>query len=428
MKVALVHDWLTGLRGGERCLQALLALYPNADIFTLLHVPGATSTQIDARVQGTSFLQSLPGVRKYYRALLPLFPAAARSLDLGGYDLVISISHAAVKNVRVDPGAVHVCYCLTPMRYAWDQAGTYFGTATPLLQPLIQSLRAWDRAGSARVDCFVAISRFVAARIRAFYRRDSDIIYPPIDSYWFSEALPEGAGEGFLFAGALVPYKGADLAVQACSDLGQPLVVAGDGPLRRRLMQRAGSNVRFLGRVSDAQLRELYRSTRALLFPAREDFGMIPIECMAAGRPVIAPWSGATKETVLGCASWKSPWPQVGSQRRWVLDAQSPTGVLFPYRRLGEGQGRGNTEAREALAQAISVFIDRESEFTPAGCRSWATQFGMRRFFEQWMALPVLRRFQGAGVTVDSAIAGLEGPERGVQQGNAAPDNRLQVC
>jgi glycosyltransferase involved in cell wall biosynthesis len=421
MKVALVHDWLTGLRGGERCLQALVALYPDADIFTLVHVPGATSAQIDARVRGTSLLQSLPGVRKYYRALLPLFPAAARSLDLSGYDLVVSISHAAVKNVRVDHGAVHICYCLTPMRYAWDQATTYFGAATPLLEPLVRYLRAWDRSGSERVDCFVAISRFVAARIRAFYRRPSEIIYPPIDSYWYSEPLPQGPGSGFLFAGALVPYKGADLAVDACSQLGQPLVVVGDGPLRARLMRRAGPHVRFLGRVSDAELRERYRSTKALLFPAREDFGMIPIECMAAGRPVIAPWSGATKETVRGCASWRSGWPQVGSQRFSVLDAESPTGVLFPYRWKGEGRGPGRAQTLAALTHAISVFLDREADFRPAGCRSWATPFGMRRFFEQWVNLPALARFRGAGVAIETAVADLESAERGTGEDRAAP-------
>ncbi|MFM1849081.1 MAG: hypothetical protein RL417_2555, partial [Pseudomonadota bacterium] len=162
MKVAIIHDWLTGLRGGERCLQAFLEMYPEADIFTLVHVPGSTAPEIDARVKETSFLQKLPGVRRYYRALLPLFPRAIRSFDLSGYDLVVSLSHAAAKNVQVPQGTLHLCYCFTPMRYIWDQVGVYFGRFTPLLWPIIRALRSWDRRGSKGVDHFIAISDFVA--------------------------------------------------------------------------------------------------------------------------------------------------------------------------------------------------------------------------------------------------------------------------
>jgi glycosyltransferase involved in cell wall biosynthesis len=396
MKVAILHDWLTGLRGGERCLEVFLALYPKADVFSLIHVPGSTSVQIDKQLAGTSWLQRLPGVHKYYRAMLPFFPSATRSLDLTGYDLVISISHAAVKNVRVPEGVPHLCYCLTPMRYVWDQARVYFGKLTPLLWPIIKALQAWDRAGSAGVTRFAAISSFVEARIRCFYGRKADVIYPPVDDYWSRLALPEGVGEAFLYAGALVPYKRADAVVKACTKAGLPLWVVGTGPEEERLRRLAGPSVKFLGKVSDAELRDYYRRARALVFPAKEDFGMIPIECMAAGRPVIALRSGAARETVRGVAPWVRP---VGSKS---LAALSLTGVFI----------RDVPQSLEdEVLKSLEYFVAHEGDFRPEDARSWAEKFSVRRFMQEWLALPELKKFQvaqaaqrGAGDQLEEAF------------------------
>jgi len=395
MKVAILHDWLTGLRGGERCLEVFLAMYPEADVFSLIHVPGSTSLQIDRQVKGTSWLQRIPGVHRFYRVLLPLFPSAARSLDLTGYDLVISISHAAVKNVKVPPGAPHLCYCLTPMRYVWDQAETYFGKATVLLWPILQWLRSWDRSGSAGVTRFIAISSFVAARIRCFYGRKADVIYPPVEDFWSRLPLPEGPGEAFLYAGALVPYKRADAVVEACTKANLHLWIVGTGPEEQRLRRMAGPTVKFMGKVSDAEFRDFYRRSRALIFPAREDFGMIPVECMAAGRPVIALRGGASRETLRGVA----PWIQlvggqpVGSKS---IAALSPTGVFI---RDVEG------ELPQEILRSIEFFIEHETEFRPEVARAWAKKFAIRRFMQEWMELPELSAFKGdTGAGIDEAF------------------------
>ena len=262
-RVALVHDWLTGMRGGERCLEAFLKLYPDADVLTLLHKPGSCSPMIEERVTQTSFLQRIPGISKYYRLFLPLYPMAIKSLDTRGYDFVISLSHAAAKNVKIHSDTVHVSYCFTPMRYAWDQVQSYFGKITPLLWPILMALRKWDKRRSTSVDHFVSISRFVSARIRCFYGRASTVIYPPVDTDWIPTTSAESPGEAFLYAGALVPYKRPDLAVRACTELGLPLWVAGTGSEEERLRKIAGPSVKFLGRVSDEELASLYEIGRA---------------------------------------------------------------------------------------------------------------------------------------------------------------------
>lgn len=300
MKVALIHDWITGYRGGEKCLSAFLDLYPEADIYTLLHKPGSSTEKIDSRVKGTSFLQKFPLVEKYYRLLLPLYPLAVKSLKLEKYDLVISLSHAAVKNISLPDDTVHVCYCFTPMRYVWDQAFYYFGILTYPLLPILRWLRNWDRNKSRGVDRYIAISKFVAARIRCFYKRSATVIYPPVDTAWIKPNL-EDKREYFLWAGALVPYKRPDLVVRVCSENNIPLLVAGSGPLEASLKKIAGPSVEFLGRVSDEKLAELYRGARALIFPAIEDFGMMTVECMAAGTPVIALERGGSKEILKAC-------------------------------------------------------------------------------------------------------------------------------
>jgi len=379
MRVALVHDWLTGRRGGEHCLEAFLSLYPDADIYTLVHVPGATSERIDQNVRGVSFFRYLPRVERYYRALLPLYPAAIRSIKLEKYDLVISLSHAAAKNVTVPKGCVHVCYCFTPMRYVWDQVRFYLGRLTILAWPLVWLLRRWDARGSQGVTHFLSISKFVSARIRKFYGRSSTVIYPPVDTSWIENAqvldnekqkLELLLKPAFLYAGALVPYKRPELVIEVFNQLGLPLWIVGDGPELEKLKSKAAPNIVFFGRTSDGLLAAAYRRCRALIFPGIEDFGMVPVECMAAGRPVIAVHAGGAKETVMGTLTTSR-----------VVDPQS-TGVFIPKKMYGSARG---------LIEAVQYFIDHEHLFNaPAGqasiCKEQAARFSIERFTTAWIA------------------------------------------
>jgi glycosyltransferase involved in cell wall biosynthesis len=376
MKVALVHDWITGMRGGERCLEAFVQLYPEADIFTLVHIPGTTTAEIDARVKDTSFLNRLPGIARAYRALLPLFPLAARSLDLTGYDLVISLSHAAAKNVRVQKGATHICYCFTPMRYIWDQAPAYFkGFKLYVAQPLLWALRRWDKRGARGVTEFVAISSFVAARIRRFYGRRSSIIPPPVRMARDISATltPEERAifdsqkePFFLCAGALVPYKRLDVAIDACTNLQVPLWIVGKGSERAALEARAGSNVRFFGHVSEAFLWECYKRCRALLFPGIEDFGIIPIECLSSGRPVIAIQAGGVSESVDGVV--------VGGAITHESE-RAPSGVFVPKSGFGSAA---------AFTSAITYYVNHEAAFERNALRRNAERFEYSEFFRAW--------------------------------------------
>jgi glycosyltransferase involved in cell wall biosynthesis len=395
MKVAIVHDWLTGLRGGERCLEAFLRLYPAADIFTLLHVPGSTTLGIDERVHTTSFLQSLPAVSRYYRAMLPLFPAAVSGFSFRGYDLVVSLSHAAAKNIRVPDDVPHVSYCFTPMRYIWDQADVYFGSATPAMWPLIRYLRGWDIRGNRGVDHFVAISRFVASRIRCFYKVRPSVIFPPVDYGWVKQTRPGVAGDAFLFAGALVPYKRADLVIAACNRLGEKLWVVGTGPEERRLRAMAGKTIEFVGRVSDAELAEYYRHSRALVFPGKEDFGLIPVECMASGRPVIGLGHGGVAETVHGLRSW----------RRNALEPTDATGVFM----------RGPEPTVDGVVEALRFFRDHEGLFGAEACIRRAAAFSPEVFTRAWNAQLVSLGLQGAVVdSVENTVGnGVPAPVAG---------------
>jgi glycosyltransferase involved in cell wall biosynthesis len=305
-RVALVHDWLTGMRGGENVLEAICDLYPDAPLFSLVHARGSVSPTIEHRRVRTSFVQRLPRAARHYRQFLPLFPAAVELFDLDGFDLVISTSHCAVKSV-VRPGrAVHVSYCHSPMRYAWDQFEAYFGpaqvgaTRSRLLRPVMAALARWDRATAGRVDRFVANSRYVAERIRRYYNRESTVVYPPVDTAYYrpdDDRLPSRSG--FLVVSALVPYKRIDVAIDACRRLGAPLTIVGSGPEEARLQARAGPDVTFLGWRSKEDIRELYRRATATLLPGVEDFGMVPIEAQACGCPVVALGSGGAVETVV---------------------------------------------------------------------------------------------------------------------------------
>jgi len=365
MKVALVHDWLTGMRGGEKCLAAFLQLYPQADLYTLLHKKDCTSSEIDQAVKGTSWFQRLPNVENYYRKLLPFFPSATNSLKIKGYDLVISTSHAAAKNIYLPKETFHVSYCFTPMRYIWDQADTYLGPLKIPSAPLLAMLRSWDRRGSERVDRFVAISRLVSARIRKFYGRSSTIIYPPVETAWITPCKAGEKGEAFLYAGALVPYKRVDLLVEAFNKLGLPLWIAGSGPEVRKLKTLGKSNIHFFGAVSDRELADLYRRCRALVFPGKEDFGLIPVEVMAAGRPVIALEAGGAKETVHGLRMDKMT---------GVVEAAA-TGVFI---------NKSEQNTVEGIVKAVEFFIDREAEFEPENCIRQAKLFSSQRFFQDW--------------------------------------------
>lgn len=303
MKVALVHEWLTTLGGSERVLLALARMWPGAPIFTSVH----GGAQLPAEFQGLdirpSFLQRVPGATSRHQALLPLMPLAFEQHDLRGYDLVVSSHHACAKGVIVDADALHVSYVHTPMRYAWDLTHEYqaelSGWKRALAQPLLTYLRAWDVASSYRVDHYVANSRLVRARIAKTWRRNATVVHPPIRLADFHLAAPHERGEHFLVVSRLVPYKRVDLAIAACRQAGAKLRVVGEGPLMKRLRAEAGPGVEFLGHLPDHEVRREYARARALLFPGREDFGLTPLEAMAAGTPVIAFGEGGARETVV---------------------------------------------------------------------------------------------------------------------------------
>ena len=303
LRVAVVHDWLTGMRGGEFALEAILDLVPQAELFTLLHARGTASPRLEALRPHTSFIQFLPFARTRYRHYLPLFPAAIEQFDLDRFDLVISTSHCAAKAVVPTGRARHLCYCFTPMRYAWDQFDAYFGPErvgrfqSRLYRAAMCRLARWDAATAGRVDCYVAISRYIADRIRRYYGREAAVITPPVDTGFYS---PNGAPpqDGFVVVSALVPYKRVDLAIEACRLAEVPLRIVGNGPEMDGLRAQAGPSVEFIPHCPAEELREIYRTSRGLLLTGEEDFGIAPVEAQACGRPVIALARGGACETV----------------------------------------------------------------------------------------------------------------------------------
>jgi glycosyltransferase involved in cell wall biosynthesis len=351
LKVALIHDWLTGIRGGERVLEVFCELFPEASLFTLLHLPGKLTPTIERMEIKTSFINRLPFASKVYRHYLPLFPAAIELFDLSGYDLIISISHCVAKGVIPPPSSLNVCYCLTPMRYAWDQYHHYFGKDklsffSRRFIPLVMNyLRTWDVASSNRVDRFIASSENVKRRIERYYRRDAEVIYPPVDNDFFTPAGQEG--DYFLLVSALVPYKRLDLAVTAFNKLELPLFIIGEGPEYRQLKKMAKDNIQFLGRVSDEELRGLYRRCRALIFPQEEDFGIAALEAQACGRPVIAYGKGGVLETVI----------------------PDETGIFF------------TEQSVDALTGAVDMF--RSKKFNKESIRNNALRFSRKLFKER---------------------------------------------
>jgi glycosyltransferase involved in cell wall biosynthesis len=304
VRVALVHDWLTGMRGGEKCLEVLCRSFPNSTLYTLIHRRGSLSPTIESMTIRTSPLQRIPGVFRYYRHLLPVMPLAARTWRLKDVDLVISLSHCVAKAVVPPPGVPHICYCFTPMRYAWQGRETYLESWSDrpvrraLARTMLSRLRRWDRATASRVTHFVAISETVRERIGQCYERESRVIRPPVNVNFYSPIPRVPRDESYLVVSALVPYKRIDQAVAACAQSGRRLIVIGEGPERARLEAMAGPTVRFLGWQPDVVIGNYYRSCRALLFPGEEDFGIVPIEALASGAPVIALGRGGVAETV----------------------------------------------------------------------------------------------------------------------------------
>jgi glycosyltransferase involved in cell wall biosynthesis len=358
-QITLVHDWLTGMRGGEKCLEILCRRWPSARLYTLLYKQGSVGPIIGSQRIVTSFLQRLPNVENYYRYLLPLMPTAAAGWRLPACDLVVSLSHCVAKSVRVPEGARHVCYCFTPMRYAWHQQHAYFrgqGLArlkARLADRILERLRVWDRETAAGVDHFLAISKTVQQRIRDCYGRPSQVIYPPVATNFYTPA-PVPRDDFYLVVGALAPYKRIDLAIDACRRLGKPLVVIGAGQDAARLSRQAGAGVQWLGWQTNEQIRDALRRCRALLFPGEEDFGIVPVEAQACGAPVIAFGQGGATETVL----------PLGQRHE-------PTGVWF-----GE-------QTAESLADAIERFERDQGEFSPQAARKQALLFQEARFREE---------------------------------------------
>jgi glycosyltransferase involved in cell wall biosynthesis len=369
LKIALVHDWLTGYRGGERVLHHLAKRFPNADLFTLFHTPGSVTPEIENRRIFTSALDRIPGKTAHYRKLLPLFPVAIRQFDFRGYDLILSTSHAVAKSIRVPAGIPHLDYCFTPMRYIWDQTEAYLGQGAQrwLARPAVAALRRFDvrTADPASVTRFVAISTEVAGRIRRHYGREANVVAPPVDVSWI-ECASQAADNFYLLVAGFVPYKRDALVLDTFRRSTRRLIVVGDGPGRKSLEGRATSNVEFVGRVEDAELARLYRDARALIYPQREDFGLVAVEAQAAGRPVIAFGAGGVLDTVRPLLDEPEYDPHFSNDV--APPAIDPTGLFF------------HEATTDSLAEAIERFEKSEAHFVPARIRRWAMRFSPQRF------------------------------------------------
>jgi glycosyltransferase involved in cell wall biosynthesis len=344
-RVALVHDFLLDLRGAERVFAAICDAWPDADVFTAVYDEEGTEGRFAARRPQTSFLQRVRPTARTFRPLLPLYPYAVESFDLSGYDTVISSSSAWAHGVLVDPGAVHVCYCHNPFRYAWTEREATLRARHPLVRPVLRLLlnrwRQWDWIAAQRVDRYVANSQLTAGRVRRYFGRDASVLYPPVETERFA---PGPVGEHYLVLAELMAHKRIDVAVRAFNALGLPLTVVGDGPEARRLRRLAGPNVRFTGRVSDERAAALLASARALVVCATEEFGIAAVEALAAGRPVIALADGGVSESV----------------------REGVTGTFFA------------PCTPEALADAVRRFDPFSVD--SAACRAAAAGFGAERF------------------------------------------------
>jgi glycosyltransferase involved in cell wall biosynthesis len=354
MKVAIIHYWLVGMRGGEKVIEALCEMYPQADIFTHVYVPAMVSDRIRQHRVIPTFINALPRAAKMYKTYLPLMPLALEQIDLSGYDLIISSESGPAKGIIPPSDAVHVCYCHTPMRYIWNMYHQYRSGAGRLarlmMPPLTHYLRMWDVTSAARVDSFVANSTTVARRIHRYYGADAVVINPPVETKAFSIAAPSDLGDYYLMAGELVSYKRPDLAVRAFNETKQKLVVIGGGEMLDEIRRLAGPTVKVVGSQPFDVLKLHYARCRALIFPGEEDFGMVPVEAMASGRPVVALGRGGATETVKDGVS----------------------GVFFP----------------EQTVEAIASAVERLShiEFDSRKISAHAEQFGREQFFQKMRA------------------------------------------
>jgi glycosyltransferase involved in cell wall biosynthesis len=375
LRVAVVHHWFVTRGGGERVAECIAALFPQAEIFTLVAGPAGLPATLAGRTIHTSFLQRLPLARSHHRHFMPLYPAATERLDLRGFDLVLSSDSGPVKGVRLSPGAVQICYCHSPMRYLWDGYEAYRegmrGLTRAAFTVTAGRVRRWDAAAAKNVSFFLANSHYVADRIRRCYGREAEVLPPPIDLHRAAGVLhraSDGAaaavGEHYLCAGRLVAYKRTEILIEACQRLGRRLHIAGTGPEEARLrkMTEGDSRIEFLGELSDEALWREYASCRALLFAADEDFGMVPLEAQACGRPVIAYGVGGSLETVRGV--WSS-----GDSAA----ADEITGMYF----------------EEQTAEAVGETMRRwerefEARFRPEEARRWASGFATPIFLERY--------------------------------------------
>ena len=358
LRVAIVHDWLVTYAGAERVLREMLMLYPQADLFAVVDfLSDADRERLLGKQAQTTFIQNLPWARKKYRSYLPLMPLAIEQLDLSAYDLVLSSSHAVAKGVLTGPDQLHICYCYTPIRYAWDLQHQYLresglkGWKGALARLMLHYIRLWDARTALGVDHFVADSAYIARRVRKVYRREAAVIYPPVavDSF----PLREDKEDFYLAASRLVPYKRLDLIVAAFRSLpDKRLVLIGDGPEMDKIRALAGANVEILGYQPDAVLRDHLQRARALIFAAEEDFGILPVEAQACGTPVIAYGRGGVRETVL----------------------EGQTGVFF------------EEQSAEAIVAAVQGF-EALPTFSPAACRANAEGFSEERFRRDLTAL-----------------------------------------
>lgn len=368
MRVAIVHYWLINWRGGEKVLKALAELFPSADIYAHVADPALVERELGSLAVRTTFIGKLPFARRHYQKYLPLMPLALEQLDLRGYDLVISSESGPAKGVIVPPGAMHICYCHSPMRYVWDMYHEYTSglgmLRRALIAPMLHRLRIWDQLSAQRVDHYVANSRFVAQRIRQYYRREAEVIHPPVAVEEFVAC--RGTGDFFLWVGQFVRYKRPDLAVDAFNALELPLIMIGEGEMLGKLRSRAKPNVRMLGRQPWEVIRDHYARCRALVFPGVEDFGIVPVEAMASGKPVIAYAAGGALETVL----------------------DGITGIHF------------KEQTARDLVQAVTFFQRSEALFDPDALRAHAMQFSSERFKSELAAY--LERVLGC----DAASAG----------------------